>query len=78
VLSTVIADLGQANYAALISSLYTTIAPTIVNCALQAVASGTGSGSAAPAGSGTSLIAAPDLAARAREMLAAHPLAPGG
>lgn len=73
VLSAVVADLAQPNYAQLIADLATRT-PGLVNCALQAVASpGTGSGSGS--GSAAPLMGAmPEsvLVQRARELLASQ------
>jgi hypothetical protein len=60
VLSTVVVDLASDNYAALLASLETSVGPTLVTCALQAVES-----SAVTADAG----AAPAVKARAHEML---------
>lgn len=64
-----LADLAQANYAQLVSDAVTKLGPTVVTCALQAIAAtapaSTGSGSAATG-------EAPVVVLRAREMLAKH------
>ncbi len=67
VLGTVLADLEQPNYAQLVSDLTTRVAPDLVNCALQAVASQSGQGS----GSGGLPKGTPDsvVVQRAREVL---------
>lgn len=71
VLDAVLADLEQANYAQLVADLEARAAdPGTIACALQAIA--TQGGSAAAPRAAATRDGAPDVAARARELLAAR------
>jgi hypothetical protein len=65
--ATVLADLATESYAALLASLATTVAPTLIDCALKAIASGSG----APTDAGPTSLAVDLRVARAQQILAA-------
>jgi hypothetical protein len=69
--ATVLADLAAENYAALLASLATTVAPTLIDCALKAIASGSG----APTDAGPTSLAVDLRVSRAQQIVAAGGIA---
>lgn len=80
VLGTVLVDLASANYAALIADAITKLGPTLVTCALQAIAASETPAPTTDAGVGSATAARrgvydPVVVARAKEMLVKYGVA---